>query len=78
MQTVAADPTDQIWITILCPAQAYRGPCRQMPCGKSEGGKCSLNGEVWAPVCVIPQSHPVHELRREFAAAEAEARRHLQ
>lgn len=78
LKAASTDPRDQIWINLLCPAQSYRGVCRQMTCAKAEGGKCSLNGQSWAPVCMIPQSHPVHECRRELNRMEAEARSHLQ
>ena len=78
MQPAQPNPADQIWINLLCPAQNYRGVCRQMLCGGSKDGACSLNGKPWAPVCVIPQSHPVTEYRRVLAADEAQARAHLQ
>jgi hypothetical protein len=81
MQITAPDPADTIWINLLCPAQAYHGVCTQKTCGADgfrNGGSCALNGKPWAPICVIPQSHPVHECRREIAALEAEARRNLQ
>ena len=78
MHPAPPNPADQIWINLLCPAQDYRGICRQMSCGRSKDGKCSLNGVAWAPICVIPQSHPVNEYRRVLAADEAEARAHLQ
>ncbi len=77
----APDPGDQIWINLLCPAQAYRGVCSQKTCGERgfvNGGSCILNGKAWAPVCVIPRNHPVVQFARENALAEAEARRHMQ
>ncbi len=69
----AENPDDAIWINLLCPAQNYRGVCRQMSCGRSAGGQCVLNGQAWVPVCAIPKSHPVTQFRLEMAAADPRA-----
>lgn len=71
------DPRDLILINLLCPAQDYRGVCRQRVCGQQgymNGGTCTLNGKPFGSFCVIPQSHPVSEFQREMARADAQAR----
>ncbi len=77
MKIVANDPRDEIRLGLLCPGQNWKGICTQKACAAS-GGNCVLNGKPWAPFCVIPQSHPVRDVQREIAAANEEARRHLQ
>lgn len=74
------DPRDEIRIGLLCPAQKYKGICTQKACGAQgflNGGTCVLDGAAWASFCVIPQSHPVKEIWRELADAQAEARKHV-
>ena len=59
------NPDDEIRIGLLCPAQNYRGQCRQMSCIRRNDGACSLSGAPHAAFCKIPKSHPVSQLQAE-------------
>lgn len=56
-------PDDEIRLGLLCPAQGWKGLCRQASC-VSTFGTCSLNGKPWASFCKIPVSHPVSQQQR--------------
>lgn len=57
-------PDDEIRVGLLCPAQGWKGLCRQQACGFSPNGTCSLNGAPHAAFCKIPVSHPVSQQQR--------------
>lgn len=56
-------PDDEIRLGLLCPAQGWKGLCRQQSCQRSFGA-CSLNGQPFAAFCKIPRSHPVSVAQR--------------
>lgn len=62
-------PDDEIRLGLLCPAQAYKGLCRQMSCQRVAGA-CSLNGAPFAAFCKIPVSHPVTQQQRAMFARD--------
>lgn len=64
------NPDDEIRLGLLCPAQDYRGLCRQMACGYATSGNCSLNGKPHAAFCKIPVSHPVTQFQRAMQARD--------
>jgi hypothetical protein len=65
---LAQNPDDEIRIGLLCPAEGWRAPCRVASCGVAPNGRCALNGQPWASVCVIPNSHPVTQFRMAMLA----------
>lgn len=62
-------PDDEIRIGLLCPAQGYKGLCRQASCNRSFGA-CALNGKPYATFCKIPVSHPVTQAQRAMFARD--------
>lgn len=62
-------PDDEIRLGLLCPAQRWKGLCRQASCGRSFGA-CSLNGQPFAAFCKIPRSHPVSQQQRAMFARD--------
>lgn len=65
-------PDDEIRLGLLCPAQNWKGGCRQSSCSGSFGA-CSLDGKPWASFCKIPVSHPVSQIQRQMLARDPAA-----
>lgn len=62
--TADQHPADEIRVGLLCPAQGWKGLCRQRSCGFSANGSCTLDGRPHAAFCKIPVSHPVTQTQR--------------
>lgn len=62
-------PDDEIRLGLLCPAQNWKGICRQASCQRSFGA-CSLSGKPFAAFCKIPVSHPVTQIQHQMMARD--------